>query len=111
MEMLRITDEENNDEKTDVDSTDIGLFFGYQFPMGFRILGTAFLSSEQDVETLDVDPDGSGGFKIELGVKAMRNVAIHLFYTNRKTERTVSNTTTEYDSQSYGLSVSFPFMY
>lgn len=103
-------DEENSsDPKDKVDTTDLGAFIGYQFPLGFRIFATFLLNTKQDFDDLSVDPEGSGGFKVGAGFRIAPLMNLNFIYTNRKATREFTSATDiKSTTTTYGLTLSFP---
>lgn len=92
----------------DLDTTDIGLFVGYEFPILLRIYGTFYLSHEATPESSQ-DLEGDGGTKIGVSYMGLPFVALNFEMMSRSFDTQGSSTIdVETDGFMVGLGIPLP---
>jgi len=92
--------------EADVDTTDMGVFIGFEFPILIRVYGTYYFSHVAE-QAGQQDLEGDGGTKIGVSYTGLPFLCINLEMINRSFDERGSSTV-DVDTSGYMVGISLP---
>jgi hypothetical protein len=100
---------ESDSSNFEVDTTEIGLFLGYDLPILFRFWVSYAVSLSGDIANTTTDYDSGSGTKIGIGYTGLPLLSINLEIKSYNFDENSAGATIDQDYNATFLSISFPF--